>query len=145
MLFFFVVGAKTSGNDIAVLNGFGTLYKPVDQNEVNSFVEKFLTNHGVHTDDIDMVLLGNNGDSSNDKVFENAASIFNRSISVNFKNLCGEYPTASAFALWYATNILSNGTTAAAGRHLDDKKIKNILIWNHYLGIHHTLFLVSAC
>jgi hypothetical protein len=49
-----------------------------------------------------------------------------------FKPLCGEYPTSSAFALWLATGLIRDG------------KHRRILIYNDYLGIHHSLILVSA-
>jgi 3-oxoacyl-[acyl-carrier-protein] synthase II len=92
------------------------------------------------------VITGKNGDPVNDEWFKNAEQIFNKSICINYKNLCGEYPTAAAFALWYAVDILKNGSFNAAATGMPvDKKLKNMLIWNHYLGIHHSLFLVTAC
>jgi 3-oxoacyl-[acyl-carrier-protein] synthase II len=141
---FFVLGAEPSSSDQAILEGFTTCYKPSSQNEIEEFITDFLSAHQLSTDDIDLVITGKNGDHRNDEWFKNAEQIFNKSICVNYKNLCGEYPTAAAFALWYAINIIKSGSLKAAGLPID-KKFKKILIWNHYLGIHHSLFLVSAC
>jgi len=66
---------------------------------------------------------------------------------INYKYLCGEYPTASAFALWMAANIIKSGTVPSALDHSGsiENNVKRILIYNNYLGIHHSLFLLSAC
>ncbi len=33
---------------------------------------------------------------------------------INYKNLCGEYPTATAFALWLAAGMVKNGALPAS-------------------------------
>ena len=40
-------------------------------------------------------------------------AIFSKNNTINYKHLCGEYPTASAFALWMAANIIKTGTVPA--------------------------------
>jgi 3-oxoacyl-(acyl-carrier-protein) synthase len=143
---FFVLGAQPASSDQAVLEGFTTCYKPSSENEIETLIADFLAGHQLSAEDIDLVITGRNGDPRNDKWFKNTGQIFNKSICTNYKNLCGEYPTAAAFALWYAVNILKSGSLKAEAAELPvDKKLKKILIWNHYLGIHHSLFLVTAC
>ena len=73
--------------------------------------------------------------------------IFNKKNVINFKHLCGEYPTSTAFALWIAVNIIKTGTIPAVFDYNGSKenKINRILIYNHYQNIHHSLILISAC
>ena len=38
--------------------------------------------------------------------------LFENKTTINYKHLCGEYPTSTAFALWVAANIIKTGTVA---------------------------------
>jgi 3-oxoacyl-[acyl-carrier-protein] synthase II len=71
-------------------------------------------------------------------------SVFANSTLANYKHLCGEYPTSSAFALWLASNIIDKGTvpTIVADTTIAPKKV---LIYNHYQRNYHSLMLLSAC
>ncbi|MEO6220777.1 MAG: hypothetical protein ABIO81_10145 [Ginsengibacter sp.] len=116
---------------------------PVEKN-----ILSFLSEHTISMDDIDLVITGKNGDFSFDEIYNQLApTVFKNIYTIHFKHLCGEYPTASAFALWIAANILKEG---AIPKVLNNgvplkKKINRVLIYNHYLGLHHSLFLLSAC
>jgi hypothetical protein len=124
-----------------------TFYKPNDQKEIEHSILSFLREHSVELTDIDLVITGRNGDAGSDKLFDELdKTIFSNNNSVNYKNLCGEYPTAAAFALWLAANIIKAGTLPVIlQKGSSEKSIKKILICNHYLNIHHSLLLVSAC
>ena len=61
-----------------------------------------------------------------------------------YKHLCGEYPTSTAFALWLAAVSAKAGALPAV-MGASPKKIKRILVYNHYERIHHSLMLVNAC
>lgn len=51
-------------------------------------------------DDIDAVLVGVTGDATVDEAYELLSQlIFQQTPQLSFKNLCGDYPTATAFAL----------------------------------------------
>lgn len=61
-----------------------------------------------------------------------------------YKHLCGEYPTASAFALWLAT---LPGGSSAWPRHMHIRNIpipgRHILLHHAYKGLHQSLVLVE--
>ncbi|MDN3583554.1 beta-ketoacyl synthase N-terminal-like domain-containing protein [Mucilaginibacter flavus] len=141
---FFLVSNEASGNDLARLDAVTTFYKPKDFAEVESQIEAFLAaNGGLSMYDISLVITGDNGDAKNDEVYhylEN--SLFNYCNVLRYKHLCGEYPTSSAFALWYAVKLIGQNTDPATAH---TSKIKKILIYNHYLNTHHSLMLLSAC
>jgi 3-oxoacyl-[acyl-carrier-protein] synthase II len=91
----------------------------------------------------DLLLSGENGDCRALKYYRIAESMMSPDTGIaRFKHLCGEYPTASAFALWLACNLpaalpghLLKRPPAGAPRH--------ILIYNNYKFIQHSLILLE--
>ncbi|MEP7143596.1 MAG: beta-ketoacyl synthase chain length factor [Ferruginibacter sp.] len=145
---FFLLTNQSSPGNYAQLDGLFTFYKPADIKETEAYIFSFLSIQSILPADIDLVITGRNGDAKGDGVYDILGqSVFNNICTVNYKNLCGEYPTSVSFALWLAGNIIKSGTVpgvlAANGNKA--KKIKKILIYNHLQNIHHSLLLVSAC
>ncbi|HQW85307.1 MAG TPA: beta-ketoacyl synthase, partial [Ferruginibacter sp.] len=105
-------------------------------------------NQHVSINDIDFIITGNNGDATGDEIYEALSkTVFANKKIISYKHLCGEYPTAAAFALWLAANTVKFGKPPAMieNNYSSEKKIQKVLIYNHYLGIHHSLYLLSAC
>jgi 3-oxoacyl-[acyl-carrier-protein] synthase II len=145
---FFLLANEPSATDYAKLEGLKTFYKPAGIKEIEDQILSFLADHSITFNDIDLVITGKNGDAKSDELFDQLQqSIFKKSNTINYKNLCGEYPTASAFALWMGANIIKSGKVPAALEYRGAKgnAIKRILIYNHYQNLHHSLFLISAC
>lgn len=145
---FFLLSKEPSVSDYAKLEGFTTFYKPDSIQEIQDSITSFLNENAIQLQDIDLVITGKSGDAKHDEIFDVLQdTLFRKKSTINYKNLCGEYPTSSAFALWMAAWIIKCGTVpdfVKASRQKDDK-IRRVLIYTHYLGIHHSLFLVSAC
>lgn len=140
---FFLLSNKVSGNDYAQLKGLDTLYKPSSSEEISDFIKDFLKRNNLDVADIDLLVSGDNGDAGNDAVYkEIKQSLFSNVATQPFKHLCGEYPTATSFALWLAANIIKTGWMPVSS---EKESPKNILIYNHYLNIHHSLYLLSVC
>jgi len=128
---FFLLASQPSENDYAQLDGMTSFCRPADTHEIKQQLLSFLAANTIDPDTIDLVITGNNGDSGGDDIYRQlSGSLFPNHPFTTYKNLCGEYPTSTAFALWLAANKIRSG----AGR---------ILIYNHYLGIYHTAFLLS--
>lgn len=143
---FFLLAAEPAATDYAKIDGLKTFYKPAGQHEIEAQINSFILDHGLQLTDIDLVITGRNGDTAQDKIYDRLnSSVFRNSSTIPYKDLSGEYPTAAAFALWLAANIIKNGTVPESYGYHASKPVKKILIYNHYLGIHHSLFLVSAC
>jgi 3-oxoacyl-[acyl-carrier-protein] synthase II len=144
---FFLLAGEPSPGSYAKLDAISTLYKPRDTGEVERHIQSFLTEHSIDIRDIDLVISGNNGDNGGDHIYQQLKqSVFSDSQLIHYKDLCGEYPTSTSFALWLAANIIKTGELPAAMRHEGDQRnaIRRILIYNHYQQIHHSLILVSA-
>lgn len=56
---------------------------------------------------------------------------FSLKVFISFKDECGEYPTATSYAVWKAVNESANCTTST-----------HILIYNHHYSINHLLILI---
>jgi len=141
---FFLLSDKSSADDIAELTDIQTLYKPKD---IAISIAAFLERNSLKIEDIDLVITGKNGDTRNDGVYKLLGElVFKNSSIANYKHLCGEYPTSSAFALWLAANIAKKGVVPAivAESSKDNSAPKKILIYNHYQNKYHSLMLVSA-
>ena len=144
---FFLLSDKASEKNLAELTGIRTLYKPGSLEDIEKKVILFLAENALKIDDIDLVLTGKSGDTAHDDIYAQLnLSLFNNVNLANYKHLCGEYPTSSAFALWLAANMIKKGIVPEAVVERTAKKVKpkTVLIYNHYQKIYHSLMLVSA-
>ena len=142
---FFLLTDQPSGNDYARLDALETFYKPVN---FTDSISTFLTNHSVPVSDIDLIICGRNGNAKEDEIYDELeATAFKNTATVNYKHLCGEYPTSTSFALWLAANIIKLNTIPEVLKYAGTKEnaIKKILIYNHSHNTHHSLLLLSAC
>ena len=145
---FFLLANEPSATDYAKLDGLKTFYKPQGIKEIEAHILSFLADQSIGLDEIDLIITGKNGDAKSDEIFDQLQHrIFSKNNLINYKNLCGEYPTATAFALWLAANIIKSATMPTVLEYSGpkEKPIKRILICDHYQSIHHSLLLISAC
>jgi 3-oxoacyl-[acyl-carrier-protein] synthase II len=143
---FFVLSGKKSEGDKVSIEALTTFYKPDEESLVKG-IQGFLKAASLKSEDIDLILLGKSGDQKSDEKLDRISStLFSSNAIGNFKQLCGEYPTASAFALWLAARIIQEQTipNGIVNKKVN-KPLKNILIYNQYFGTHHSLILLRAC
>ncbi len=145
---FFVLSKKQSKNNYARFTGVNTFYKPGNTDEIINRISKFLESHQLSVNDIDLILLGQQ-DQFGDEIFNGVREkLFQKSIQTWYKHLCGEYNTSTAFASWLAANILKRQVVPekiALSKKNNNNPLKNILIYNHFRNIYHSLILLSAC
>ncbi len=95
---------------------------------------------------IDLFLTGDNGDSRYAELFSSCEALMDSDTTIaRFKHMCGEYPTASAFALWLACVLPAHGSLPEhmISRQGVRKDFKNILIYNCHQGTQHSFMFVS--
>jgi 3-oxoacyl-[acyl-carrier-protein] synthase II len=142
----FVVSGEGGDVDRACIESVATFYKPSEA-QLRKGIDDFLMAAGMRKEDVGMVLLGTSGDNRFDRLASEIAEekFIPGRIGV-FKHLCGEYPVASAFALWLASRILHTGkvpkSVAVSEGH---RSPGNVLIFNQYFGTHYSLILASSC
>ncbi|HJT74693.1 MAG TPA: hypothetical protein VJ720_11755, partial [Chitinophaga sp.] len=144
----FVLGTEKGAHTKAKLSGLTTLYRPAGKAEIMADIEAFLAAHSCNREEISLIITGRNGDVAGDEWYEHVEdNLLPETPVACFKHLCGEYPTASAFAMWMACKILSEQAVPASTMfkgNLQGKQQK-ILIYNHHKQTHHSLILLSAC
>lgn len=134
-------GAKARLTAIEMLN---TVDADVVKKRLTAFLQKHLPGKTPS-----LVLSGENGDARALKFYEACEKATGETAPLaRFKHLCGEYPTASSFALWLATALISGET--ASPSHLMKRgqlasKPESILIYNCYKNYQHSFMLVEKC
>lgn len=143
---YLAVGSKPGAHDIACIEGVSMFYK-AGASTLKLGLERFLEGHQLKASDIDFVLLGRSGDASSDEVLNDVQrELFPTSSVGLFKHLCGEYPVASAFAVWLAGRILQDRHVPEAVIYKDSSKpLRNILVFNQYFGTHYSAMLLRSC
>ena len=128
------------------ISGMEMLYKPKNKQEVISRMFSFLERHHLQITDIDVVLLGVNGDPNmHDWDAIQNEDIFSQTSLLYYKHLCGEYYSSSSFALFLASKILTKNYIP---QHIQINKVKpsevkRVLVYNHYRGINHSFYLLG--
>ncbi|PJJ79558.1 beta-ketoacyl synthase chain length factor [Mucilaginibacter auburnensis] len=143
---FVLLSDEASLENLARLVALKTLFKP--QVQISNMINDFLDEQGLTTNEVDVVITGRNGDIRNDAVYDVIPAMFENSDIANYKHLTGEYSTASAFSMWLGANIVKRGEVPIATVQQKGKAStppKNVLIYNHYQNIYHSLLLLSAC
>ena len=136
---------KKNDKTYAAIDALEVLYKPEN---FETAIKDFLICNGKTTTDIDLVVLGMNGDVKGDEIYKStAANLFENKAQAWYKHLSGEYFTSSGFGLWFAANCIKykmlpkytalNSKSAGA--------FQNVLLLNHYQNKNYSLILLSAC
>jgi 3-oxoacyl-[acyl-carrier-protein] synthase II len=143
---FFLLSNQGEGESYAKINSISTIYKPADLSEIENGIASFLKNANLKVTDIDLVILGVNGDKKFDKIYDHLQQhYFKEGAFAYFKHLCGEYFTASSFGLWLAAKIIKHQSVPDVVKinAFPKRPIKNILLYNHYRNIYHSLILIQ--
>ncbi len=147
---FFMLSDRPKGNTNCTVRDVHTFITPdvVTINEIESEIDRFLQKNQLDLRDLNVVMLGMNGDVLYDASYYSLMQSYfaKNTIYTAYKMLCGEYYTSSAFALWLATVILNGQKVPEAVKISNGtvEKIKNILIYNNIRNIEHSLIILSS-
>lgn len=99
-------------------------------------VHDFLLRQELNASDIDLVMLGVNGDGRSHFFYkELSEKIFKNNSQAAFKHICGEYPVASSFALGVLADAAKNGLASSLVLNHQPQKFKRLLMINNF--VHH--------
>jgi len=144
---FFVLSSEKK-NAVAAIEGVGFSYKPKSMKDIMNKLDSFLAIHNKTLESIDCVLFGFSGDKDFDKYMLEILPILSNSTATgHFKQLCGDYHTAGAFATWMANKIIEKQKIPDAVKinTYPKKNINSVLIINGYLGINYSFTLITKC
>ncbi len=142
---FFVLSHQKSDKSYAAVADVATFFKPETLEETTTQIESFLTKNNLKATDIDLILSGYNGDTEYDLFYQKVEnSLFNNVAKARFKHLTGEYDTAAAFAMVVAAKLIA-GENPPKILFTQDmvRSPKNILIYNQFRNINHSLILLT--
>ena len=142
---FFVLCKEKNKNTLAEVIGTKMFYRPGSNNAIQENISNFLNTHSLTTKDIDLVILGYNGDAEFDKIYSGLEdNLFAKNTTAFYKHLSGEYDTSSAFAMWLAAGIINKNKVPDAILKKGKAKgeIKKVLIYNQFRNINHSLILL---
>jgi 3-oxoacyl-(acyl-carrier-protein) synthase len=144
---FFLLSRQQSSQEDTRITGLRTFYKPSGKEDIEKRIAGFLNEQKLKVSDVDLVIMGNSGDYKLDEPYRSIQqSLFSGLPCVCFKHLCGEYQTASAFALWLGDYMMKKRklpTAFLSDRIATNQVFSRILIYNHYRNINHSLMLLE--
>ncbi len=143
----FLVNAVPT-NAIAKVNGIHMLHT-TNAAVITDQLKLFLNQHLRAGEKIDLLLSGENGDNRLLDYYTQCEAVFTSEVIVaRFKHMMGEYPSASAMALWLACYILKEQYLPAhmlkyPSSQTSQKPVNSILICNNYKGEQHSFILLG--
>jgi 3-oxoacyl-[acyl-carrier-protein] synthase II len=143
---FFILSNEKHPSNYAELLAVKMLYKPANQAEIEKEIIAVLKQNNLSINDIDLVIAGNNGDKESDKIYSQLQKkLFSNIGYAAYKHLCGEFHTASGFALWLAANVVKKQELPAITviNQPKSKSFKHVLIYNYYRNSNHSIMLIK--
>jgi 3-oxoacyl-[acyl-carrier-protein] synthase II len=126
---FFVLSKDKTGNALAAVKDCVTTGLVHD---IPEKIVSFLTENGIQASDLDLILYSGASKGLNDDLFLKSLQV-ELGKGVDYLQLSGIYPTASAFALHYAADLMNQ-----------NKSFKNILICNSLIKRNLGLTLIQS-
>jgi 3-oxoacyl-(acyl-carrier-protein) synthase len=143
---FFVLSNEKQATTYAEVVGIKT-YNTLAETDVLQEAINFLNENNLKNDDVDVLILGNNGDVDFDAFYTTLAEGFKNTQQASYKHLCGEFNTASSFGFWLASKVLKTQTLPDVVKvnNIDTTSFKTILLYNQYRGENHSFTLLKQC
>ena len=130
-------------NAIAKIRAIETVHTPLVATVKNRF-ESFLNEHGLDAS-ATIFISGENGDIRLQPFYDACEELIGKMPVVHYKHLLGEYPTASAFAVWLACYALQQQSLPPHFYKNDARtnNIQHIVLYNNYHGKQHSFIALS--
>jgi 3-oxoacyl-[acyl-carrier-protein] synthase II len=142
---FFLIDKEPGENPMALIRDLCLLYKPENKETVQNEILDLLKNNDVSADQIGLVLSSHTGDPHQDEPDEKLlTTVFPGKSFFPFKSLCGDFPTASGFALWLAAYLLREQKLPSWMKGIK-LPLNNIIIHHRTGNTHHSFILISRC
>jgi 3-oxoacyl-(acyl-carrier-protein) synthase len=140
-----VLSGNKTEKSYASIEDINLLYQPEN---IETSIKTFISRNGLKIDDIDVVVMGINGNAPGDLIYKKiGAGLFSGNAQALYKHLSGEYFTSTGFGVWFIANCLRYGMVPeyAILNKINFGKLQNVLLINHYRNKNFSLILFSAC
>lgn len=129
---FFLVNNQRDENSFCIsdIHTFTTQDALVVKKEMNSFLKR----NQLNISDIDLAILGIEENPKQENPYQSIQKeLFNNTAQASFKNICGNYSTASAFALGLLVETTQKSLPEYSIINFPPQKMKHVILLNHYL------------
>lgn len=140
---FFVLSNEKEQSTYAQLKAI-KLFNTMKLSDLSEELENFLLESGFTISDIDLAVLGNNGDVDFDVFYKHLSlGVLSETEQVFYKHLSGEFHTASSFGFWLASKIIKTQSIPKFLKN-NNKSLhyKVVLLYNQYRGENHSFTLL---
>jgi len=143
---FFSISTEKSEKTYAELIDISVFQAQTSEN-VSEKILKVLQLNNYKIQDIDLVILGNNGDNRFDHFYDHLQNgLFSEKPQLAYKHLTGDYKTVSGYAVWLACKIFKTNSIPEIFKlnAVTCQNPKTILLYNQYLGDNHSIMILSS-
>ena len=114
--------------------------------DLDFIAKDLLKKNNLNVTDIDSILLGYNGDIRHNSFYDFVGdSIFPNANQYYFKHLTGDFRNCSSIGLWLLAHLIKGNEHLESSMNYkkkNDKKLKNVLLYNHFDANRHSFILV---
>lgn len=140
-----MLSTEKKESSLAAIKAIKLIYILPEEKRIEDIFIQFLQEALLTTDDIDVLIVGMNGEEASDAFYTPVCQLFNHSTQLVYKHLFGESFTASSFAYWLAAQVLNKNKIEPACV-LSDKghtHAKRIVVYNQFRGKYHSFCLLT--
>ena len=143
--FSMMISSEKKKTSLAAVKAFSLLYLLPEGTTIEEQFERFLKNASLNPSDIEVIILGMNGDEASDAYYIPVQKLFTHSTQLVYKHLFGESFTASSFAYWLGAQIIRHKKIEASCIFSDKghRAPKHVLIYNQFRGKYHSFSLLT--
>lgn len=132
---FLILSSQANGSKAVQIRAVDMIYNPLDATQLEQRCRELLSQEGINPAEISVLLSGRCGDrAKDDKLRQVEERLFAETPKRYFKNLCGEYHTASAFGVWYAVELLKQSADPT----------QHVLLINQYNDTNYSIILLRC-
>lgn len=139
---FFVLSSEARASAVQLVDM--EMCSTASENSIQQKLSHFLTKNQVQALDIDVLIVGRNGDAF-DSYYDGVSTLVENATEFHYKRVIGEYYTASSFGLWSAYEILNRQDVPKPLIYKGEakSKISTILLYNQFKGRDHSFILLK--
>lgn len=122
------------------------IFNEISAESISEEIIQFLKDNDLDASQIDAIMVGKNGDDRYDHYYENVLEdLFSEQQQLAFKHLVGDNNAVSSYAVWLCSQVLKFQRIPdfLKMNSVSHSEIRNILIYNQYLGKNHGLILLQ--
>jgi len=139
-----IISSEKKASSLAKIKAFKLVYKLPAESSIEEQLNLFLQEASLSASDIDVVLLGMNGDPSSDSYYEPVRTLLADSTQLVYKHLFGESFTASSFAYWLGAHMIRTKKIIPSCVLSDKNRApKHVLVYNQFRGKYHSFCLLT--